>query len=224
MRKSLLKTPPSGLSSGLGPRAALVAVGAARRPATTRNGSAPYTGVPRVRVAVEEASGEEADQLPARVRLLEGFVGQAEIADAAQIALQWLGEVIGITQSICLVRLSGEASLFVVGAYGLAGSAAPSFSISLEDWNNPLVTALNDRKQIFFPEPHAAADRKRRPSTPFEDAAFHVVPLGVSGFSDEPFGLLLLGGSAPLPSELHWVPSIFRQNIAQILRQDALTE
>src|SRR2546426_309622 len=102
------------------------------------------------RVVVEDA-GEEADQLAARVRLLEGFVGRAEIADSAQIALQWLGEVIGITQSICLVRLSGEASLFVVGAYGLAGSAAPSFSISLEDWNNPLVTALNDRKQIFFP-------------------------------------------------------------------------
>src|SRR5256712_5891920 len=223
MRKSLLKTPPSGLSSRLGPRAALVAVGAARRPATKRNGSAPYTGVPRVRVAVEDA-GEEADQLAARVRLLEGFVGWAEIADSAQIALQWLGEVIGITQSICLVRLSGEASLFVVGAYGLAGSAAPSFSISLEDWNNPLVTALNDRKQIFFPEPHAAADRKRRPSTPFEDAAFHVVPLGVSGFSDEPFGLLLLGGSAPLPSELHWFTSIFGQKLDQILRQDALTE
>ena len=47
MRKSLLKTPPSGLSSRLAPPAALVAVDAARRPASRRNGSTPYTGVPR---------------------------------------------------------------------------------------------------------------------------------------------------------------------------------
>jgi PAS domain S-box-containing protein len=200
-----------------------VAVGAARRPATKRNGSAPYTRVPRVRVAVEETLGEEAEQLAARVRLLEGFVGRGEIADVARLALQWLGDAVGITQSICLVRLSGEASLFGVAAQGLGGSAG-SFSISLEDWNNPLVTALNHRKQLFFPEPHSVADRKRRPSTPFEDAAFHVVPLGVSGFSEEPFGLLLLGGCAPLPDELHWFTSVFSQKLDQILRQEALTE
>jgi len=200
-----------------------VAVGAARRPATKRNGSAPYTGVPRVRVAVEETLGDEAEELAARVRLLEGFVGRGEIADAAQLALQWLGNAVGITQSICLVRLSGDVSLAVVASQGVGGSAG-SFNISLEDWNNPLVTALNHRKQLFFPEPHATADRKRRPSTPFEDAAFHVVPLGVSGFSEEPFGLLLLGGSAPLPHELHWFTSVFGQKLDQILRQEALTE
>src|SRR5262245_65917013 len=109
MRKSLLKTPPSGLSSRLAPpAAALVAVGAARGSATKRNGSAPYTGVPRVRVAVEEAPGEEAEQLAGRVRLLEGFVGRAEIADCSQIALQWLRDVAGIKQSICMIRPSAE--------------------------------------------------------------------------------------------------------------------
>ena len=225
MRKSLLKTPPSGLSSRLAPpAAALVAVGAARRPATKRNGPAPYTGVPRVRVAVEEASAEEADQLAARVHLLEGLVGRNEIADCAQIALHWLGDVLDIRQAICLIRASVDGSLFVVGANSLAGPAAASFSMSLEDWNNPLVVALTHRKQIFFPEPHSAADRKRRPSTPFEDAPFHVVPLGVAGFDEKPFGLLLLGGSAPLPSELHWFTDVFGQKLDQILLQQALTE
>src|SRR6185295_17321798 len=104
---------------------------AARRPATKRNGSAPYTGVPRVRVAVEEASAEEAGQLAARVRLLEGFVSRTEIADCAQVALQWLDDHAGVDQSICLVRPSGEGALFVVGVYGLPGSTAPSFSVSL---------------------------------------------------------------------------------------------
>ena len=119
--------------------------------------------------------------LVARVRLLEGFVGRTEIADCAQLALQWLGEVLGIRQSICLVRPSGEPSLFVVAVNGLGGSAVTSFSVSLEDWGNPLVSAFTHRKQLFFPAPHSAADRKRRPATPFEDGAFHVVPLGDLG-------------------------------------------
>lgn len=227
MRKSLLKTPHSALSSNLArPPGALVAVGEPRRAVKRNNGSAPYTGVPRVRVAVEEAVGgaEEEALLAARVRLLEGFVSRTEIADCTQFGLQWLGESLAITQSICVVRPGGEASLFVVGAYGLAGSAVTSYTISLEDWGNPLVSTLANRKQIFFPAPHSAADRKRRPSTPFEDSAFHAVPLGVAGISDEAFGLLLLGGSGQLPHELQWFTSLFSQKLDQILRQQVLTE
>ena len=190
------------------PPAALLAVGAPRRTAVKRNGSAPYTGVPRVRVAVEQGVGDDGDLLSARVRLLEGFVGRAEIADTAHLALRWLGESVGIRQSICLVRPDGEQSLFVVGAYGL-GPSVTSYSVSLEDWSNPLVSAFSQRKELFFPAPHSAADRKRRPSTPLEDAAFHAVPLGVSGFPEEAFGLLLLGGTPALGPELHWFTTVF---------------
>ena len=42
--------------------------------------------------------------------------------------------MLGFRQSLCLVRPSGELSLFVVAAYGLAGSAFTSFAVSLEDW------------------------------------------------------------------------------------------
>jgi PAS domain S-box-containing protein len=219
MRKSLLKTPPSVLSSRRAPQAALLAVGAPRRPAARRVG-APYTGVPRVRVAVEEGAGDDA-LLGARVRLLEGFIGRARIADAAQFALQWLGELVGIRPSLCLVRPQGEQSLFVVGSYGLSGGAVDSFSVSLDDWNNPLVTAFTHRKELFFPAPQSASDRKRRPTTPLEDLAFHCVPLSVA---DDVFGLLLLGGAAPLHSELHWFTGIFSQKIDQVLRPQAATE
>jgi len=82
-----------------------------------------------VRVAVEEGAGDDA-LLGARVRLLEGFIGRARIADAAQFALQWLGELVGIRPSLCLVRPLGEQSLFVVGSYGLSGGAVDSFSVS----------------------------------------------------------------------------------------------
>jgi PAS domain S-box-containing protein len=226
MRKSLLKTPPSGLSSRLAhPRAALVAVGE-RRAAAKRNGSAPYTGVPRVRVAVEETDGEseEAAQLAARVRLLEGFVGRTDLADCATFALQWLGETLGVKPTICLVKAANEPTLFVVGAYRIPGSAVASYSIALEDWNNPLVQSLGSRKRMFFPAPHSAADRRRRPSTPFEDGAFHVVPLGVAAINDEAFGQLLVGGDQPLPQELGWFINVFSQKLDQILRQHLLAE
>src|SRR5262245_4256682 len=163
MRKSLLKTPPSGLSSRLlSPPAALVAGERGRKPAAKRNNGAPYTGVPRMRVAVEGAIGEEDDLLAARVRLLEGFVSRTEIADCAQHAQQWLGDVMGIAQSICLVRPLNEQSLFVVGAHGVRGANLGSFTVSVDDWANPLVTSLTNRKLTFFPSAHSAADRRRR--------------------------------------------------------------
>jgi signal transduction histidine kinase len=205
------------------PPAALLAVGAPRRPAVKRNGSAPYTGVPRVRVAVEEGGNDDPALLAARVRLLEGFVGRSEIADCAQLALQWLGDVAGIRQSICLVRPEPEQTLCVVGAHGL-GSAVTSYSVSLEDWNNPLVSAFTNRKPIFFPAPHSAADRRRRPATPLEDAPFHSIPLGVSGFAEDAFGLLLLADAGSLTPELHWFTNVFSQKLDQILRQQVMAE
>ena len=204
------------------PRAALVAVAA--RPAAKRSRSGPYTGVPRVRVAVEEGPEDDGDLNAARLRLLEGFVGRSELADCAHLALQWLGEVLGISQSICLVRPADETALFVVGSYGLSAATASRFSVSLEDWANPLVTAFTNRKEFFFPAPHSAADRKRRPSTPFEDSAFHVVPLGVSGFGEDAFGLLLIGGSAAPGPPLHWFTGILSQKLDQILRQQTLAD
>src|SRR4051812_16524371 len=117
MRKSLLKTRHSVLSSRLAPPpVALAAVG---RRAAERSRTTPYTGVPRVRVAVDHA-GDGADDdasLAARVRLLEGFVSRTEIADTAQFALQWLGETLGVSQSICLTRTGTDAAIVVVGSY-----------------------------------------------------------------------------------------------------------
>src|SRR5579871_4553391 len=223
MRKSLLKTPPSELSSRLAPLpAALVGVGA-RRAAAKRNGSsAPYTGVPRVRVAVEALGDEESGHLGARIRLLEGFVSRTEVADCAQFALQWIGAAIGVSQSICLVRPVGEQTLYAAGHYGFTSAAVSSFTVSLEEWGNPLVSTFSNRKEIFYPAPHSAADRRRRPSTPFEDGPFHVLPLGAT--LEESLGLLLVGGPQPVGVELHWFAAIFSQKLDQILRVQTLVE
>jgi PAS domain S-box-containing protein len=180
-----------------------------------------------VRVAVDHAGDGTDDDatLAARVRLLEGFVSRTEIADCTQFALQWLGETLGVSQSICLVRPGTEASIFAIGAYGLRGGGVSSFSISLDDWSNPLVNTFLHRKQIFFPSPHSAADRRRRPSTPFEDSPFHALPLGMSSANDEPFALLLLGGrELPAAGDVQWFATVLSQKLDQILRQQHLAE
>jgi PAS domain S-box-containing protein len=200
-----------------------VALGANRRAAERRDG-ARYPGASGVAVSIDEAPRDHEASLAARVRLLEGFVSRSEIADCTQFALQWLGEILGVPQSVCLVRPGGEHALFVVGAYGMLGSAVTSFTISLDDWNNPLVSVLSQRAQMSFPPAHSAADRKRRPPTPFEDASFHALPLGTPGISDEAFGLLLVAESGRPLSDLQWYTTVFGERLDQILRQQALAD
>jgi PAS domain S-box-containing protein len=177
-----------------------------------------------MRVAVGGAVEDEEEFLAARVRLLEGLVGRTEIADCAQYALAWLNEALGVRQSLCLVRPVAESTLFVVAGHGVEESGYTSFTVLLDDWANPLAHSFNSRKEAFFPAPHSAADRKRRPNTPLEDAPFHVLPLGVTGFSSEAVGLLLLGGITTLRPELHWFSTVFSQKLDQILRAQALTD
>src|SRR5688572_15708985 len=134
MRKSLPKTPPSGHSSRVAPLpSGLLAVAGApeRRRAAKANGNAGRV------VAVDDARS----QMLARMRLLEGFLSRTEVAEAAQYALQWLGEVLGVRQSLCLIKPSAESSLFTVASHGFASAAISSFVVSLEDWGNPLVHA-----------------------------------------------------------------------------------
>src|SRR5206468_1455871 len=189
MRKSLQKTPPSGLSSRLAHLSAgLLAAGAVRR-APRRNGA----NVSTAHVAV---AARRDGHLAARLRLLEGFLSRTDISDTAQHALQWLAEITGVTQSICLVRPVGEQVMAAVASQGLPLESASTFSVSLDDWNNPLIAGLN-RRHAFYPIAHSAADRRRRPSTPFDEAPFHPVPLGVTtnGSGGHPaFGRLLFRG------------------------------
>ena len=65
-----------------------------------------------------------------------------------------------------------------------SASSAATFAVAFEEWSNPLVLALTSRKHVFFPSAHTSADRKRRPSTPFEDDPFHALPLGAT-FGDD---------------------------------------
>src|SRR5262245_47508954 len=107
MRKSLPKTRPSELSSRVASLpAGLLAAAAGRRRAVKANGDVPHG--PLTAIAREE-------RLEERLRLLEGFISRTEVADCAQCGLQWLADMHGVTQSLCLVRAAGESTLVVAG-------------------------------------------------------------------------------------------------------------
>src|SRR5437660_663501 len=142
MRKSLQKTPHFALSSRPGPlRAALLSAGVSQRPALKRNGSAASRGA--AAPAAITAGGEQL--LAARVRLLEALVSRSDVSDCTQYALQWLRDSLELIPTLCLLKPTGEEALFTVGAHGLSGTSASRFTLSLEDWNNPLVTAFSSR-------------------------------------------------------------------------------
>ena len=159
-----------------------------------------------------------------RLRLLEGFVSRTDLADCAQLALQWLADELEIEQSACLVRPLRDQTLVTVAAHGLPVTSTATFRLSLDDWNNPLVSAINSRQPAFFPAAHSNADRRRRPETPFEDLAFHAIPLGVSGLGEDNFGLLLVCGTTFATREIGWFTTVISQKFHQILRQEHANE
>ena len=191
-----------------------------QRHAPRRIGAAAPGGAPRFGLA----SGRE-EPLAARLRLLEGFVQRTDIVDCAQYALQWLAEVLGVAQSVCLLKPAGAPALATVAVHGFPGSSVLNFSVPIEEWSNPLILALSSRKHAFFAGAHSPAERKRRPSTPFEDGAFHVLPIGSSGFGEDAIGVLLVaGGPGQLRPGLDWFATLLGQKLDQILRQQALTD
>ncbi len=189
--------------------------------AARHNGAARRDATVRVAEAIRTPDLDYA----AQVRLLEGFLGRTEVSDCAQYALHWLSEVAGVTASICIVRPVGEPVMATVATYGLPIESASTFTLSLDDWNNPLVAGLS-RRHTFYPAAQSAADRRRRPSTPFEDASFHALPLGLStGPADaRAFGVLLVANLDRSLDDLDWFITVFSHKLDEILQHRTLTE
>jgi PAS domain S-box-containing protein len=200
----------------------VVAVGERRR-AAKANGSSVFDGVPAIAVSAA-TNGDHEGQNAARVRLLEGFLSRTDLADCTHFALHWLHQHAGVLRSTCLVRFPAEQALVVAGVHGLRGSASNGYAFSLDDWSNPLVVALANRKPVYFPPPHTSAERRRRPLTPFEDAAFHAFPLGSAPHGEEAFGLLLISDRGSQSPDIQWFTTVFAQKLDQILRQQAFSD
>ncbi len=202
-----------------------MAVGGQRRAAAKRNETvAPYTGRPNVPAATFSGVGEDAGALRARLRLLEGFVGRAELLDCAQLALHWLDEALGIASAVCLIRQPGEHALAVAASYGVHTAAVSGFTISLDDWANPLVPALTDRTALFFAAPRSASDRRRRPVTPLEDDAVLCPAAWRVGCFGGGVRLAADRAAAPPGADLQWFTTVFSQKLDQLVRQQAQSD
>jgi len=196
------------------PQPALL-VAAAGRPRARRSGAA---------LGARLTVASNPNRAAARLRLLEGFLQRTSVADCAQYALGWLNEVGGVARSLCLLRAGGESSLYTVAVCGFPRASAMAFSISLEDWSNPLVTAIVNRRETHFGAVQGVTDRRRRPATPFEDAPFRAIPLGVSGFADEPLGLLLVADATRSSNDDAWFAGALGQKLDQLLRHEAISD
>ena len=166
---------------------------------------------------------ESAATETARLELLQGFLNRTELVECTEYALGWLCEFGAVSQSVCLARREGDTTLTSIGSYGFGPASFSTFSVSIEDWRDPLVHILTSRRHSFFPPVSSAPERRRRPSTPFENNAFHVVPLR-AGTSDEAIGLLLFSGTRRVTPEIEWFASVFALKLAQTLGRLALSE
>jgi len=168
---------------------------------------------------------DTADFETARLELLEGFLNRSELADCAEFALEWLNNTLNIPQSLCLARREGEGALVVIGGYGVPASVTANFSVSIDDWRHPLIQIYANRRHTFFPAINGTSvERRRRPATPFQNSAFHALPLRAARGSDEALGLLLWTGGRRLSPEIEWFGSVFALKMAQLLRRLALSE
>ena len=151
--------------------------------AAKRNGSAPYTGV-RASHGGRAGAGGEADLLAARVRLLEGFVSR-DRDRRLRAATRCSGSATcsaSASRSACSSRRASRRSS-PSARTGSAGDGRLVHRVARRLEQSARHGVHQPRTAPSSAPSHSAADRRRRPSTPFEDAAFHVVPLGVSGFS-----------------------------------------
>jgi signal transduction histidine kinase len=191
-------------------------------------GSSRAVADPRAGTVKPPESGEqtaEARLTAARLELLEGFLSRSELPETVEFALGWLARIHGVNQSLCLVQRLNSTALSVVGSRGLSSRAITDFTLSTDDWRNPLIHILTSRPHASYPAVSASLqERRRRPNTPFESSAFHVIALRGARSSDDAFGLLIFSGPRRITPDLEWFASISAQKLAQVLRRLALSE
>jgi signal transduction histidine kinase/PAS domain-containing protein len=173
--------------------------------------------------AAGRAPADDGSEVIARLRLLEGFLNRTDFGDCSQHALEWLGGTIGVRQALCLARSTSEPAYTTVASFGLP-AAARSFALSTDDWSNPLVGALLNRRHLYVAAAHPTADGRRRPSTPFDDSGFHAFTIGNSNPDEEAFGLLLFTGGPHLTSAHQWLIRVLSEKLDQVQRYRTLSE
>ena len=209
------------------PAALLAAGGAAPTPRLSATASRDRRACRGVRVAVERRRRATMRPLAARLRLLEGFLSRTEIADCAQHALQWLGEV-ARRRAVDLPGPAGRRAGAVRGRRRTGcRRRRVTFTRLARRLEQPAGHArCTHREPRFYPR----RALRRRPPPPAVDA--------VRGrrVSRRPARRVRLrrrsrsacccsrGAPHARPPSMHWFATVLGQKLDQILRQQALAE
>src|SRR5881628_809023 len=115
----------------------------------------------------------------ARLTLAEFLLKCDVVHECAQWSLDWLGEHVDVRRAACFLVDHDAGELGAVAVYGAAPSTISRMTISLDQLDHPLVSALRTSRPIQR-SPWTFGPRLRRP--PLSGSApFLVLPRGHSG-------------------------------------------
>ena len=152
-----------------------------------------------------------------KVALAEALLVSSDLADCAQLALEWLGRVAGVTRALCLVvPIHDSTQLLPVASVGIPGARVNRFRLNLEERDHPLVRAMLGPGPVSFNTNNGP--RAARPTTPLGDTSFVALPLlGLDAGQDLPAGLVLLSPPRDSASaDVRWLAQLLGPRLAAL--------
>jgi signal transduction histidine kinase len=146
------------------------------------------------------------------------------MSNSVRHALVWLADVAGIKRSLCLAVAADGRTYATMASQGFLGADPQTFTMSADDWRDPLARVINRGQSKYFPAPRSEADRRRRPVTPFGDDPLYVAPLVALEPPDRTFGVLMLAAESEAGPEVSWLVPTLRNKLGQILHWQSMID
>jgi signal transduction histidine kinase len=161
----------------------------------------------------------------AKLALLESLLTARDSAECARQAVQWLANQTTIPQAACLVVDSEQRCLTALAGYGLAIDEIASFSIELEEQEQPLVAALARREPTVFQPANGRGSTAGPALSPLGAVPFQALPLGASRLNNGlAVGLLLVAATARVDARTRWLVEALGQKLDQLRVRALLIE
>ena len=155
--------------------------------------------------------------LEAKLALAEFLLTSTDLQESARRSVDWLVAHSDAHQAVVAVVDALSGQVLLVAEHGVTTSAIADFVLSRDEFDHPLVAALNETGPTYFKRGAV------RPHSPL-DGPFHAVPMRPD--DDQPaYGLLLASAaSRELHPEVLWVARILGKQIARLASRTILAE
>jgi signal transduction histidine kinase/PAS domain-containing protein len=171
--------------------------------------------------SVAAASAASGADVESKLALVEFLLGSVDLDGSARRTLDWLAAHSGVRQAVIATADPAMHKLVVLAEHGMPEALIDQFTLSLDDAEHPLVSALRAPGPIYFPR----APLLFRGSG--ESVGGHAIPL--KGHPDTiahgAGGLLLTAAASPeLNPDVIWVSEIFSHQLQRLHTRQALAE